>query len=338
MESASSSRKRLLQCAANSAKKRNLSAGAVDSVLRDLEAAKLLPVEAPKLSSLRSTCYRSRQQWIRRICVNAPLPDKSGNAADWLVADPLSLLEAAAERRDDLDDLLRRIAPPGSGQTDILLYCDEANAGDPLHPDPARKAWLFYIAFPAAGMHTLHAKSWLPVAVLQGRRTAQIRGGLAGALTALLRSWQSCFEGRSVRLPGRTQILALRLQGITGDEQGLSFLIGAKGAAGRRPCWHCCNLVSTQATERLEGEGHEAFVTLDCADASKFVLSGDDEIFAALDHMQGVAATRPKKVLAELEKSLGFRHEPDGALMQPELREIVKPTCTVWDTLQLVFY
>ena len=188
-------------CATRLVQHRSLNAGVVAEVLKELEACDLLRGEAPEKHALKKRCWRRRAAWLEKVAVNAPLPMADGTTEDWVVADPVKLWEERAARDPSFLELLSTVLLKGPS-LEVLLYLDEATAGDPLHPDPQRKAWMFYVTFTAAGMNMQHHRAWQTVAVLRNARARRALAGLSGMCRALLKTWYEAgiFQGRMVQM------------------------------------------------------------------------------------------------------------------------------------------
>ena len=92
-------------------------------------------------------------------------------------------------------------------------------------------------------------------------------------------------------------MVRIRKMIVLGDHEGLRSFAGCKGAAGLKPCWRCCNVISGQ---RDLPPNH---VHLGCSDTSLWRPQTDDGLMAVLAHLRGC---NTKKSLQEAEKFLGW--------------------------------
>ena len=324
-------------CATRLVQHRSLNAGVVAEVLKELEACDLLRGEAPEKHALKKRCWRRRAAWLEKVAVNAPLPMADGTTEDWVVADPVKLWEERAARDPSFLELLSTVLLKGPS-LEVLLYLDEATAGDPLHPDPQRKAWMFYVTFTAAGMNMQHHRAWQTVAVLRNARARRALAGLSGMCRALLKTWYEAgiFQGRMVQVGSSKRFLQVNLHAICADEQAHAAMLSVNGASGRRPCWKCANCISSLAERQIQGRPQAvSFYSLSEGCMHKFQAVQDAAVYEALDALVAAAAAGPKYKLKELEKNTGFKHEPNGLLNCRELRSIVPPSKTIFDILLL---
>ena len=315
----------------------SLSAGLVSTVLKELEEHGCLREEAPKNDTLRKRAWRSRVKTLGAIAIAADLEMSDGKTEKWIVADPIRQWEERAARDSNFLQLLEMVLERGP-IVHVLLYLDEATAGDPLHPDPARKAWMCYTSFVAAEMNMLHDRAWQTVAVLRNARARLAAGGLSGMCKTLLKSWLAAgvFEGRATQLGGRKIVVRLKVHALCADEQAHAAMWSVSGAAGRRPCWRCSNCISNLAEQQIRDTPHaSSFCGLSEGRIRNFQPTPDNTVYQALDALSAAAASGPKYKLKDLEKNTGFKHEPTGLLYCHELRNVVRPSQTVFDVLSL---
>ena len=102
---------------------------------------------------------------------------------------PLRALQLAATEIPWFQSMLRDPLPANGGDVEALLCTDEVVPGDVLQPNPARRAYAFYVTLLNFGLLTQHPDSWLSVAVLRTSVAHAARSGLATCAPHLLRAW-----------------------------------------------------------------------------------------------------------------------------------------------------
>ena len=245
-------------------------AGHVSRVLQSLENAGILQ-DAPSEDALRRKQHRAQEQWRAEFTFTTALPLTNGKDHSWRIVNVLKATESLAQSIPAYRRALLESVFQVGQETPVILYCDEATPGNPLAPSVQRKSHLFYLGYKSLGSRP---GAWTTVACLPSQLAARVKGGLAAAVTVLLRSLLPTFNGVSVQLGPEVQerlFVKLRLAALSADEAGLAARLAAKGASARRPCWMCQNLISQQCRDQLLARGQretaERYVTLHEADA-----------------------------------------------------------------------
>ena len=96
-----------------------------------------------------------------------------------------------------------------------------------------------------------HPDCWVTMATLRASKAHEARCGLTTCAPYLLRAWRADLEaGGVLRLgAGDVRLARLRIAAVCADEAALAGLFGLRGAAGRKPCWLCRNLVARRAEQ-----------------------------------------------------------------------------------------
>ena len=240
-------------------------AGHVSRVLQSLENAGILQ-DAPSEDALRRKQHRVQEQWRAEFTFTTALPLTNGKDHSWRIVNVLKATESLAQSTPAYRRALLESVFQVGQETPVILYCDEATPGNPLAPSAQRKSHLYKSLGSRPG-------AWTTVACLPSQIAARVKGGLAAAVTVLLRSLLPTFNGVSVQLGPEVQerlFVKLRLAALSADEASLAACLAAKGASARRPCW-CQNLISQQCRDQLLARGQretaERYVTLHEADA-----------------------------------------------------------------------
>jgi hypothetical protein len=255
---------------------------------------------------------------------------EDGRTIPWLVQRPAKLFQFFFNSCPAFQSLVR-ICRPKDDKWHMVFYGDEITPGNPLKPANARKVYCFYISFREFGKYISDENSWLPVAVLRHSVVSKLPGGLSQAVKLLLKT---AFFGH-VNFSDGFQLsdfsIKASLSNILGDEAALKGIWSCKGAAGVKPCMCCKNVISKNSSV-VEYIDTSYFVTLDHTIVADFDLNTDNDIWEVIDNMALQQPLLNKQRFDQLQKCLGFVHNPNGLLADVPLREHVKPiSCHTWD-------
>ena len=188
-----------------------------------------------------------------------------------------------------------------NGALTLILFSDEATPGNVLAADLRRKCNLYYVA--VLQWPTLHLESlWLPFAVVRSGEREASQHSYAEILTQLLRRLRADVEhGFCVDLgPGRARMAFVRRVILLQDHEGHRSLSGCKGAAGKKPCLKCVNILSAQSEAP---PGHFTIATAWRAEV--FCLQTDQGLAATLEHLRA-CPTRAARERAEVALGWGM--------------------------------
>ena len=208
--------------------------------------------------------------------------------------------------------ILRSAVRQHRGHLCMILYVDEVIAGNPLRPEPSRKALVGYTAFLECS-HLWLESMWLTYFLIRSEEMSTAEGGCAGVLNrALLAARASTREGFAVGWSeGDCDLLFCTEVLFLADADGLRMATGWKGAAAIRPCPKCSNVVAN---------GRSAPGYVDITGAPELCqLCSHEELMAIFEHLTGITK---KGELMEAEKLLGWKREELRAsfLTNPDLR------------------
>ena len=127
----------------------------------------------------------------------------------------------------------------------ILIYVDEVNPGNPLHPDPLRKLQAIYWAICEWPQWLLQRKdAWPCFGVLRSCVCDDLPGGLSQLMKLVLRTFFAStghnFQRGCVVQHGSGQhLFTATFAGFMTDEAALKEVFDIKGQAGKFPCFTC---------------------------------------------------------------------------------------------------
>lgn len=307
------------------------------SIARLLETVRQEPNLLEHLGSSSSATIRKdlkelSHDVLSQVCVSVSVPTKTGGAVTLLVAPPQRVMQLFIERSPAFKELLS--VKYTVGQTwRLVLYHDEVTPGNALRPDNRRKFTILYGTFIEFGANLLRdERIWLPLAVIRHDLGGASAGGLSGALLCIFRCFfEGLQAGYVLKLISPT-VFVYRVGNLLADEDAIRASWACKGASGVRPCFACMNVVMKGYAKH-----NQVLVDLDEEDPSKFQLMSDQDWFQMADHLKQQAAVLNKKALDTLEKSMGLNYVPGGLMFDAEIRTIVRPTSTTFDSMHVWF-
>ena len=317
----------LRHAAAGSLQHRSTNSGHVLNVLDHLHDAGLVG-ELPSQDSVRAVDYRKRAKLLKQVARTVVLPTVDGATHEWTVADPLRLIEFLAQENTGYANLLLRgdILVPGQ-ETPLLIFCDECTPGNALKADVARKAWMYYGALASCKQQLYSPSAWFTLAALSSHTAREIQGGIAAATSGLVLSMLPALQGTTISVGG---CLKLAVRGVCGDEAGLAAMWAAKGASGRRSCgcapssWGCASRCIGLC--RLDG-------AICSSDEASNRRSSSKPWITSLQSPVTCPATSSRNWKRTWDGDMNLAHHCSFQL--PSLRPHLKPSSTVFDTLQL---
>lgn len=209
--------------------------------------------------------------------------------------------------------LLKTTMAKNPGQClSILLYSDEATAGNIVQVNTAKKVALWYFSILELGRLWCDTM-WHPICLIQHRDYESIQGAVSATVKAVISSIdnENLQHGFPVDLDDGPHLLKLQMSYMLGDMDALRAGLDLKGSAGIRPCVFCKNIV--QKNSQLS-EINPLFVEMSSSEISKFQEQTDAEIFSVVDDLRvsknvlSNAAFKRKCICA------GFNHNEQGIL------------------------
>lgn len=104
-----------------------------------------------------------------------------------------------------------------------------------------------------------------------------------------------------------------------------------KGDAGSKFCMLCRNLFSEKSG--LADEDGNDMLTCNLIHENELDMATDADIFGSVRRLAARFGEEPTAMFSKREQAVGFRHQPYGLLLDPELSNIVKPAsqfCHDW--------
>lgn len=235
---------------------RGASAGSASRLLSELREEDVLE-NVPSHQQIRDRAQYVRKSWLLKEGTVVKLPLRDGGVFDWVTLRPVQALQQAADSVPWFRQALAARLPEHGGPVRMAFYADEVVPGNPLAPNPTRRCVAFYMTLLPFRDLMLSDKAWLTVAILRTSTLERTMHGLTGCVSLLLEQWLPDFRGLPLRLSDTDcRMVQLELSALVGDEAALAGILAAKGAAGRKPCWLCRNLISRGAPARIQhGEG-----------------------------------------------------------------------------------
>ena len=126
----------------------------------------------------------------------------------------------------------------------LILYLDEVIVGNPLRPDPSRKAMIAYTTF--LDFQSLHDESmWLTVGLVRH----DDMHACVGRCPAVVRRWlqvlrEDTDSGFPVVIEGNSSLVFISAVVLLGDVDQLRNTSGWKGPMGLKPCLKCMNVLA----------------------------------------------------------------------------------------------
>ena len=183
------------------------------------------------------------------------------------------------------------------GLLTFVVFSDDATPGNILAARQPKKSCMMYRTFLELPV-LFDENSWLPLSNIRVNELTEQKFSHAEYLRCVLEFVHDTTQyGMAITLQGEAVLVRIRKMIVLGDHEGLRSFAGCKGAAGLKPCWRCCNVISGQ---RDLPPNH---VHLGCSDTSLWRPQTDDGLMAVLAHLRGC---NTKKSLQEAEKFLGW--------------------------------
>lgn len=134
-------------------------------------------------------------------------------------------------------------------------------------------------------------------------------------------------SGVMVQLQTGPSLIFGTISNVLGDEAALKRIYDCKGAAGTRNCMLCLNVLKKGTVAELELDS-EQFVEIDCLDQGRFQLATNANVWEAVDKLKAASSNQSKTAFAKTSQAYGFNHNPQGLLLDLELRRRLRPIST----------
>ena len=317
--------------------------GVSDSALaRILENLRQNAIQAPVS---RQACNRASLAAIRDVEHKLAIPLVKGGTWDWhillfhqVLRKSLATMPAVAAAFRSA--LRRRPSNPVSPWR-LVCYFDELTPGQALRPDNKRKTMAVYASFAELGPQLLcRSEFWFTIAVARTDIIRQVEGGWSRMLRDLLRTsllGEASLPSGVVLHIGEPTLFFARLSNIIADEAALKAALDCKGSSGLRCCPGCRN-VMLRGSDLASRCPSGYLVEITCSDIGKFDFATDEDIFGAVDLLARSKGTLGVGAFAQLERSAGFNHNPNGLLADLQLRsECLPATCLTFDPMHCLW-
>ena len=207
----------------------------------------------------------------------------------------------------------------------ICLYFDEVGPGNQLKTHNRRKLWVVYYSVLEFGGYELSQEhSWMVLTCIRSDIVHKIKGGLSHLFLLCLKIFECLHAGITVHVGEHehaTAVLCFRYGLLIADEQAIKFCLECKGASGKMCCFRCQTTIQARYAPTPLGR----MVLHTEHDFTKLVLHSDRSVWQIVDHLATQAGHGTKKAFSELEVRLGWNHEPNGVLLDQQMRAHFKP-------------
>lgn len=227
----------------------------------------------------------------------------------------------------------------------LALYADEVVPGNPLSNENRRKIWVVYVSFLELGPAILSQEdSWFCLATLRSREVNRVAAGMGQIFRKLLKSLfghaaQHDLSAAGVRLVS-SDGTAVRLWAVPGmflqDGAAHKSTWHCKGDAGTKLCMLCRNLMSEDSG--LVDEDGTNLLTCTLVHESELDFATDADIRGSVRRLAARHGQDTQAIFEKRQQAFGFRHEPEGLLLDSSLDGFVFPASQfVHDFMHAVF-
>lgn len=280
---------------------RGVSGEALSTIIRAVHVQEIQPMSRHTIESFVKNEYS-------RVAHSLELPLQSGGVWKWDTCRADLLIRYFVEASNAFKRALTEAASrAGTDPLRLILYLDEVVPGNVLRPENHRKFWAVYVGIADLGQAELtHEEFWLPVAIIRSSVVQGIKGGLSNTMRCLLRSIlmapaNLAGAGMAIDLDG-PKLLRFNMSEVIADESALKSLWGTKGASGTKPCFYCSNCVSISSNL---AEEDARLIDARCADANRFVLYRDKDLWKAHDNLESSVNRLTQNDFATLQQASG---------------------------------
>lgn len=252
----------------------------------------------------------------------------------FFIASIAAVLQLVVRESPGYAALLKRTMVQRPGQClSILLYSDEATAGNIVQVNTAKKVALWYFSILELGRLWCDTM-WHPICLIQHQAYESIQGGVGATVRAVISSIdnENLQHGFPVEFDDGPNLLKLQMSFMLGDMDALRAGLDLKGSAGIRPCVFCKNIVKKNSQLC---DIDPLFLEMSSSEISKFQEQTDAEIFSVVDDLRvsktvlSNAAFKKKCICA------GFNYNEHGILQDSNLRTLIPPSRWLMDPMHL---
>ena len=214
-----------------------------------------------------------------------------------------------------LSEAMRRSS---TGVLQPVLYMDEVQGGNILHPDPLKKIACFYCSFLEMNGEAHREAAWLCVCVVQSRIVGKLAGQMSGLVKELLQTLhaEKNLRGWPIVLSGQpTWIRIAESSYFLSDADAMRQIFSIKGSAAVVPCPLCANVL-----KRGKKVDDSLFVDVTSHEPEKWICRDDDTIWSAADSL---LSPMTKTALNTKEKATGLVKNEAGLLFDVTARKML---------------
>ena len=228
----------------------HVTASALAAVLKEIEEQ-----GAPGLNQ-RKHIRECTEKYIGQHVSHGPmlksirLTNKQGVVVPLLIVNFFTFFQALLAEATSFANMVSNMLQQHPGALDLLVYADEVNPGNVLHPEQSRKLWMIYISIAQLGPIILSKEqSWLPLLCQRSEAVNALPGGISQITAALLEDIfcsTACDVQMGVLMKMATGSfrLKLRLGAFVADGGAHKYLFNVKGDGATRCCILCKNIIS----------------------------------------------------------------------------------------------
>jgi hypothetical protein len=241
----------------------------------------------------------------------------------WHYINPFALINHLCRVVPLMFNLLLTAMHASGGLLKIIIYIDEINPGNALHPNPERLLQAVYWTFVDLPSWFLQRKdAWFTFGLLRTKITKELGGGISELCKLILhiffpRTGHSWTRGCCVQHDGEAKMLVAEFGGFLADEKGLKEIFDIKGQAGSVPCWNCLNV----RNRWVATDGHAKFKFWEpCGD--NVIKMTDAHLEEKIRRLEDCSGPLQQQVATRV----GINYAPRGLLFCHDTRtRIMKP-------------
>ena len=268
---------------------------------------------------------------------------RGGAACTMLVINPIALLWKSFREGGGLTAHMTEclVKKPSSPEEPwgLIVYAGEVIPGNALSFDNKRKLWAMYFSFCEFGPVALQREaSWFDILCYRSSEIATLDAGVSQAFGAVLKLFFGALptdvstSGILLDHPdGRSFRLFIKLAMVLQDGGAHKSIWHCKGDAGTKFCMLCRNLITVKS-ELVDSDGtHLLTNSLVFEHSLDFATSED--ILGSVRRLAALKATVGSTEFELREQAFGFRHMPNGILLDEQLRPHLDPAsqfCHDW--------
>ena len=249
--------------------------------------------------------------------------------------DPIALLTYLAREVPCVEELLKKAVQgrpcTPNNKLSLIIYSDAVSPGNQLKHDNKRKTQAVYWSIKEFGPEALgNEDCWFLLTVMRSNIVNRLSDGMSEFMTKTLNLF---FEephslhsnGLNLQLmSGGYLTIYASVSIMVSDEPALKASIGFKGSSGSKICALCQNVVAhSSSLDRYDAQGF--LVSSAETDIRKFALCTDELFFETVDFITAERGRLGKTAFKKLKQTSGFNCKPNGLLMSPTLRPLLKP-------------